>query len=165
MQEKENQINAEERLDIFDRLMRLPLLRILLPLYTKYKSILLYLFFGVVTTAVNFVVFLVLRRAFGVDELSANLVAWIVAVLVAFFTNRSYVFASTEQDRRKLFEFFRFVGSRVSTLLLEEAAIFVFVTWLSYYDVAVKAIVAVAVVILNYIFSRFLVFRKQKSQK
>ncbi len=160
-QEQNREESEKSRLDIFDRLMRLPLLRIFLPLYTRYKSILLYLFFGVVTTGVNFVVFLLLRRLCGMNELWANLLAWVAAVLVAFLTNRRYVFASAELAKEKLLELCRFVGSRVGTLLLEEAAIFVFVTRLALYDVAVKAVVAVAVVILNYLFSRFLVFRKK----
>ncbi len=152
---------APPRPDIFDRLMSLPGIRIFEPFYKKYKSILLYLFFGAVTTLVNLVVFLLLRRAVTLDEHTANIVAWCVAVLVAFFTNRRYVFFSAVGGRAMLYEFLRFVGSRIGTLLLEEAAIFVFVTWLSLYDLAVKLVVAVAVVILNYVFSRFLVFYKR----
>lgn len=151
-----------EKKDIFDRLFMLPFFRIFATLYYKHREIWLYLFFGAVTTAVNFVVFLLLRRIFGFDEHTANIIAWCIAVLTAFFTNRHYVFQSESRGTGILYEFFRFAGSRVGTLLFEEAAILIFVTWLSLYDVAIKLFVAIFVIVLNYLFSRFLVFYKKE---
>ena len=156
---------SEAKKDIFDRLFALPFFRLFAGVYYRYRAIWLYLFFGAVTTLVNFAVFLLLRRVFGFDEHTANIAAWCFAVVTAFFTNRHYVFSSDSRGRGMLYEFFRFTGSRVGTLLLEEAAILVFVTWLSFYDVAVKLFTAVAVIILNYLISRFLVFTRDDKKE
>ena len=153
--------------DVFDRLMRLPVLRILYPFYEKHKSILLYLFFGGVTTLVDFLTYAlfayVILGGVSYAEHPSNVVAWAVAVAVAYITNRAFVFQSRAYGGRAiLFEVLRFTGSRVLTLLFSEVVILVFVTWLGLPDFAVKVAASVAVVILNYVLSRFLVFLKKE---
>ena len=169
MDEKETLPTATDGIrkpDIFDRLMRLPFLRIFCPFYEKHKSILLYLFFGGVTTLVDFLTYAlfayVILRDLPFYEHPSNVIAWAAAVAVAYVTNRAFVFESRARGGREiLFEILRFTGSRVLTLLFSEAVILVFVTWLGLHDFAVKAVASVAVVILNYLLSRFLVFLKK----
>lgn len=151
--------NERKEKDLFDRMLSLPILRVFYPFYRQHRAVLLYLFFGAVTTFVNFLTFWILRRCFLCPELVANIIAWILSVLVAFCTNRRYVFRS--RNGAVFRELLHFTGLRVGTLLLEEGAIFLFVTCLSCYDMLVKAVVAVAVVILNYLFSRLWVFRNR----
>lgn len=159
--------NQEERRpDIFDRLMRLPLLRLFEPFYQKHKEGLLYLFFGGVTTLVSFLVFWLFETPLGLDPLLANLISWIVAVAVAYITNRIWVFAAHAYGLRGIsLEIFSFYVSRVATFLLEEAILFIFVTWLSLPSMPVKIAASVLVVVFNYVFSKLFVFRKEKKKK
>ena len=154
--------NQEERRpDIFDRLMRLPLLRIFEPFYKKHKEGLLYLFFGGVTTLVSFFVFWLFEAIVALDPLLANLISWVVAVAVAYITNRTWVFtAHATGGYAILSEIIGFYASRVATFLLEEAILFVFVTWLALPSRPVKIAASVLVVLLNYVFSKIFVFRK-----
>lgn len=135
------------------------------------REIVTYLVFGALTTAVNFGAYTLMKAILGgapfVYEKSsvhiANTFAWIAAVVFAFFTNKSFVFESKSYEK-KVFarEFFSFVGARVATFLIEEAGLFVMNTWLGWNDFLVKVIVAVAVIILNYVFSKILVFKRKK---
>ena len=74
--------------DIFDKIMHLPGLRVFEPLYKKYKEVLLYLFFGVLTTVVSIGSYAFFNVTLGINELIANVISLVLAVLFAFFTNR-----------------------------------------------------------------------------
>ena len=158
MSEHEN----EKRPDIFDRLMHLPLLRLLEPFYKRHKEGLLYLFFGAVTTLVSFAVFWLFEGPLGWNELVANLISWVVAVAVAFVTNRIWVFSSDAKGAAALlYELAAFYASRVATFLVEEGILFVFVTLLALPAMPVKVVASIVVVILNYVLSKLFVFRKK----
>ena len=150
-----------EKPDVFDRLMALPGLRLLEPFYRKHKAVLLYLFFGGLTTVISIAVFWLFRRPFGLNELIANVISWVIAVLFAFFTNRVWVFRAPTKTAG---EFFRqmgsFFGGRVVTLLIEEALLAVFITWLGFPDMPVKIAAQVIVIVLNYVISKLFVFKK-----
>ena len=157
-----NERQNEKRPDIFDRLMHLPLLRLFEPFYKKHKEGLLYLFFGAVTTLVSFLVFWLFEGLLGWNELVANLISWVVAVAVAFVTNRIWVFASEAKGAAALlYEVAAFYASRVATFLVEEGILFVFATLLSLPAMPVKVVASVLVVLLNYVFSKLFVFRKK----
>ena len=150
--------------DIFDRIMTLPLLCVFRPFYTKYKEVLLYLLFGALTTAVDFITFFLMNEVANIDEHLSNITAWVLAVTFAFVTNRHYVFSAHSHTFLDVVtEILRFAGSRVATLLFAEGALLVFVTWLSYDALIVKAASAVIVVILNYVFSKLFVFRRKNN--
>lgn len=151
--------------DVFDRLMSLPLLRVFFPFYAAHKEALLYLFFGGVTTLIDFFAFALFESVLSFHELLANVLAWFLAVLVAYLTNRVWVFHSEARTVRDyLLEIGSFFASRVATLLFAEGVILVFVTWLSLPALPVKIVSSVFVVILNYVFSKLLVFRKGKDK-
>ena len=153
----------EEKKDIFDRIMTWPMLAFARPFYQKYKEQLLYLFFGALTTLVNLVVFYVFTAWIVLDVLVANAIAWLAAVLFAYVTNRTWVFASCAQGASALAkEMLSFCGGRVFTLLFEEAMIWLFVKQLGLHAMAVKLVVQVVIVILNYMISKLFVFRKKK---
>lgn len=157
-----NEPQNGRRRDIFDRIMSLPLLRLLNPFYQKHREILLYLFFGAVTTAVSWVSFYLFRYPLGVHELASNLISWVLAVLVAFVTNRIWVFSEEAADGGLFKQILLFFGSRVATLFVEEVIILVFVTWLAFDDMIIKIIGNLVVLVLNYILSKLIVFRKNK---
>lgn len=154
----------EKRPDIFDRLMHLPLLRLLEPFYKQHKEGLLYLFFGGVTTLVSFLAFWLFEGPLGLDALLANLISWVLAVAVAYITNRIWVFAEHANGARAIsLEILSFYLSRVATFLIEEAILLIFVTWLALPALPVKIAASILVVLLNYVFSKIFVFRKKKT--
>lgn len=142
--------------------------------YDKHQGALWYLFFGVLTTAVNFACYALLKYAFfkemfAQNEAKAALVcnwaAWAVAVLAAFFMNRSYVFDSHERGKALLWQFFLFVFMRFASGIVENITPSALIALLEMNDFWAKGIVAVAVVILNYLFSKFVAFRKRNGDK
>ena len=154
----------EKRPDIFDRIMSLPLLRLFEPFYKKHKEGLLYLFFGGVTTLVSFFVFWLFDAVIDWDPLLANLISWVIAVAVAYITNRIWVFAAHATGARAvLIEIVSFYLSRVATFLMEEGILLIFVTLLDLPSMPVKIAASVLVVLLNYVFSKIFVFRKKNN--
>lgn len=124
-----------------------------------------YLIFGVLTTIVNYIVYYGLRH-FEINYMLANVAAWVVAVLFAYFTNKHYVFESHDYSPRVLLpEMGRFAAGRLITLLMEQAFMFVTVDILGGNDRLMKLIVSVAVVILNYVFSKLFIFKNIKKKE
>ena len=149
--------------DIFDRLMRLPLLRVFEPFYKKHKEVLLYLLFGGLTTVVSIVVF-ALFFGLGLNELIANVISWILAVLFAYVTNRTWVFADKADTRAGILrEIAAFFGGRLATLLVEEAILAVFITWLRLPALPVKIAAQIVVIVLNYFISKLFIFKKKNA--
>ena len=130
-------------------------------LLEKYWDILAYLFFGVLTTAVNYLVYL---PCFNLLELSAavsNVIAWVVAVAFAYLTNKPWVFKSHDWSRQTVIpELTKFVGCRVGSGALETGIIFLTVDLLGFNGNVMKLVTSVLVVVLNYIGSKLLVFKK-----
>ena len=133
------------------------------------KEVISYLFFGVLTTVVNFVIF---GLCDSLNVLVANAIAWVGAVVFAFVTNKLFVFESKSWKPNVLVkELPTFVGARLLTLGLEEAGLLVLIEWLHLDTVLtlpfiggemiIKIIISVAVVVLNYVFSKVLIFKKK----
>jgi putative flippase GtrA len=131
-------------------------------LIEKYWDILSYLFFGGLTTVVNFLVYFPCYHWLDIPASVSNAIAWVVAVAFAYLTNKPFVFRSYDWSWKTVGpELFKFVGCRVGSGLLETAIIFVTVDCLNWNGILWKVITAVLVVILNYVGSKLLVFRKQ----
>ena len=129
----------------------------------KYEDVLLYLIFGVLTTLVNFATYYICYTKFHWINLVSNTVAWILSVMFAFITNKIWVFKSKSfQTELVLRELITFVVSRLSTWLLETVIMIVGVDILKVYWLIAKVIASVLVVILNYVFSKLFIFRKNK---
>lgn len=126
------------------------------------RRLLLYSAFGTLTFVVNVAVYALCERRLGLDALTADAVAWVFAVLFAFFTNRRWVFDGASGDPlwRQLLSF---SGGRLFTLGVEELMLYGFVTRRGLDGVTVKLAAQVIVVTLNYMISRFLVFRPEKN--
>ena len=134
-------------------------------LYKKYKEIINYLIFGVLTTVVSLIVYYVAVYTFlnpenAVQLQIANILSWIAGVTFAYFTSRKYVFDSKEQNRLK--EAGKFVMARVVTLLMDMVIMWLGVTVLSFNDKIMKLISQVVIIISNYVFSKLFVFKKKK---
>ena len=130
-------------------------------LLAKYWDILAYLFFGVLTTAVNYLVYLPCFNLLHLSASLSNIIAWVVAVAFAYLTNKPWVFRSHDWSRQTVIpELTKFVGCRVGSGALETGIIFVTVDLLSFNGNVMKLLTSVLVVILNYIGSKLLVFKK-----
>ena len=129
-------------------------------LIKKYKEVILYLFFGVVTTVVNILVFQ-LCRAEGINLLISNFAAWLISVLVAFVTNKLFVFGSTAFGVKKLMkECVLFFGARVLSLGIDMAVIFMLVDVLCVNEFISKILSNVIVIVVNYLLSKLVIFKK-----
>ena len=130
-------------------------------LLEKYWDILAYLFFGVLTTAVNYLVYLPCFNLLGISASVSNVIAWVVAVAFAYLTNKPWVFKSHDWSRQTVIpELTKFVGCRVGSGALETGIIFLTVDMLGFNGNVMKLVTSVLVVVLNYIGSKLLVFKK-----
>lgn len=147
--------------DIFDRIMSLPGVRIMWPFYSKFKDQLLYLFFGALTTLVNLVAFYLLtEKPWQINVTVGNVISIILAILFAYVTNKIWVFNSKTEGAKELFaEFARFVGGRMSTMIIEVGGVFLIYNVMGQSKMIAKLITQVIVIIGNYFISKFLVFR------
>ena len=130
-------------------------------LVIKYWEIITYIFFGGLTTVVNWVVYFPLYNLLHVDSTVSNVIAWVISVAFAYLTNKPFVFKSHDwSGKTVLSELSKFVSARLFSGAFETVCLFVFVTCLAFDGNIVKIVVSVAVVILNYIASKLVVFRK-----
>lgn len=153
------------------------------------KEFVTYVGFGLLTTFVNLGTFYIFKKLFisiewngffnilldkigfikaleffgeGTDYLDANFIAWVAAVLFAFITNKLWVFESKSWKPSVAGkEFAAFVGARVFSFFIETIMMFIMITLLSWHDLIAKTIVGIVVIILNYFFSKLLIFRKK----
>jgi len=139
------------------------MLRNIKELFKKYREVIMYLIFGVLTTVVSLVtyyllVFTILNPNNGFELQVANVLSWIASVIFAYFTNRSIVFKS--KNTNKLKEASSFVLARVVTLVMDMIIMFVGVTLLRGNDKVLKLVSQVVVIVSNYLFSKLFVFKK-----
>lgn len=143
-------------------------------LFDKHKELILYVVFGVLTTLVNYIIYFSCTSGFKIGWSAATVIAWVGAVLFAYFTNRKWVFESKSRGAKAvLLEFVKFIAARLTSLALEWLTLkllldilhfdaFVWKT-LPVGEFLAKTIGQVLVIIANYIFSKLLVFAKKSS--
>lgn len=124
----------------------------------KNKEIIMYLVFEVLTTVVNIVVYYIFSNLLHMNYLFSNAMAWFLSVLFAYVTNRKYVFDSKNNQIIK--EAISFFGSRLATGIMDMVLMWFLVNFNIVNDVVAKVVVNVIVVILNYILSKLVVFKK-----
>ena len=131
-------------------------------LVVKYWDILAYLFFGVCTTIINYVIYLPCYNLLGLSASVSNVIAWVVAVAAAYLTNKPFVFKSNDWSRETVIpELTKFIGCRVGSGAMETLILFLAVDLLGWNGNIWKLVTQVMVVILNYIGSKLLVFTKK----
>lgn len=139
-------------------------------IYYSQKEAFDYLIFGVLATVVNWAAYIMFAYCFlssffvGNDTMRimvSNFIAWVAAVLFAYWTNRTFVFCSKVTEPLALLkEFGAFVGARVFSYLVETLLLFLMVDTARINDLISKLIISVVVVILNYVFSKLWIFKK-----
>lgn len=132
-------------------------------LFERYYDVISYLFFGGLTTVVNYLVYLPCYNWWGISSSVSNMIAWVAAVAFAFLTNKPFVFKSHDWSAKVVWpELTKFVGCRIGTGVLETLFLLVTVDILHWNGNWMKLIISVLVVILNYFGSKILVFTKKK---
>lgn len=127
----------------------------------RHTNVLMYIIFGVSTTAINYVVFVLCCDFFDMSASKSNIIAWIVAVLFAFLTNKPFVFKSKDWSRRVVIpEFVKFVSSRIVSGVAETLFLFLTVDCMKWDGMLLKLIASGFVMVLNYLASKWFAFKE-----
>ncbi len=122
--------------------------------------LMLYGIFGALTTILAWFIYWAATRMLAMRPMAASVLAWFLAVLFSYATNRKYVFHSKVSTFTGIIkECLSFMASRLGTGIFDLVVTFIFIEWLNFYDMPVKIISNIIVVILNYVFSKLLVFK------
>ena len=135
----------------------------ILNIYNQFKEQILYIVFGVLTTAINIIAFFVCSRLMNLGLIPSTVIAWILSVLFAFVTNKIYVFNSKNYNFSVVLrELIDFVISRGATGILDLGLMYLFVSVIGIEDMISKIVINIIVIILNYILSKLYVFKNKK---
>lgn len=130
-------------------------------LFSKYREIILYIIFGVLSTIINIIVYYLLTNYGEMNYLLSNFFAWIISVAFAFVTNKSLVFKSKNNFKQGLKEALYFLGARIFSLGIDMLIIYLLISVLSWDSLISKIISNIVVIILNYILSKLYIFKKR----
>ena len=120
------------------------------------KELISYVVFGAFTTLINIAVYFIFTDIFHINYIIANIVSWFVSVMFAYVTNRIWVFESDNENVAK--EVFLFYGGRIFTVIVDTLLMILFIDVLSIGNFVSKITVSIIVIILNYLFSKWVVF-------
>lgn len=135
-------------------------MKVIIELFNKYKSVILYLIFGVLTTLVNILSYAFFTKVINVEYLISNIISWIISVTFAFITNKVFVFESKSREKKiVLKELLLFYYYRLLSLGIEMILLYVFVDLFNVNDLIMKVVTNIVVIILNYFFSKFKIFK------
>lgn len=126
----------------------------------KYKEIITYIFFGVLTTATDWIVYTILWKL-GMDYKISTAISWFAAVMFAFITNRTFVFLSKTKGIEILKECLKFFSSRLTSGMTNMILMIIFVDIFMMNEFISKAILSIVVLTMNYLLSKFIVFKKK----
>lgn len=126
----------------------------------KYKESIMYLIFGGLTVLINISSYILFTRVLNIEFLIANALAWVVAVLFAYITNKIFVFESKTNTLNELIkEFSSFVSCRILSGVMEMGLMYIMIDIMSINDFIVKIFTNVLVIVLNYILSKMIIFK------
>lgn len=129
----------------------------------KNKEVVLYLFFGVCTTMVNIIVYAVATRLFWLEVVQATILAWVLSVVFAYITNRKYVFdSSAYKPKEVIVEVCNFFGCRFFSGVLDIFLMWILVDVAGLPDIVIKIVSNIIVIVLNYVASKFWIFKRKK---
>lgn len=124
------------------------------------REVFMYLLFGGLTTIINIIVYYIGSLA-GLTTAVANFIANVISILFAYFTNKKYVFESKAITKKeKWAEFVKFISARIATFIMDMVLMILLVDVLGWNNLLCKILVNILVIILNYVFSKIFVFKK-----
>ena len=130
-------------------------------LWEKHKELILYVFFGGCTTLINIGSYFACRQVLHMPVVPADVLAWLVSVIFAYVTNKLFVFESKSwRLRLVLKEGAEFLAARVFSLGVDVVMLYITVTILDWWELPMKVLANVVVIVINYIFSKWIIFRK-----
>lgn len=132
----------------------------LLKKYRDNKEIINYLICGFLTFMVSMIIYTFFSEILKINILLSNVVTWLIAVYFAFAINKKFVFESNKKVTGELIQFY---GGRIVTLFFEQAILYIFIIRMSFDNLIIKLIAQVIIIILNYIISKFIVFKKENN--
>ncbi len=133
----------------------------IIDLVKKYKELIVYGIFGVMTTLVDFLSYYALANIFGIEENLSNVISQIIAIIFAFITNKIFVFKDKKYGLKDVsLQFAKFFSMRLISLFMNSGLFWFMVDILRINDLITKALVSIIVIILNYIFSKIFIFKK-----
>ena len=126
----------------------------------NWSEIISYIFFGVLTTVVNFIVFFLCKNV-GLDYKISNVISWFFAVLFAYITNKYFVFKKTNQTKAEnLKEAISFYSVRILSLGIDMLSMIALIELVKLSDFWAKVATQFIIVVANYVFSKLFVFKK-----
>ncbi|MFI3175872.1 MAG: GtrA family protein [Eubacteriales bacterium] len=132
--------------------------------YVKYEAIILYLFWGVMATLLNIVLYEIFANVMGIHYVVANAIDWVLCVAFAYMTNRTFVFKSQVKGFRGIgAEISKFVSCRIISGAMDMGIMILMVSFLHIDDSIAKIVTQFVVVISNYIFSKLFIFKNKES--
>ena len=130
-------------------------------LIKKYRSIFLYLFFGISTTVINIYVYYICSAFINLSTLFSTCIAWVFAVSFAYCTNRIWVFQSNAHTVKKIIiEVYNFFLYRLLTGFLDIVIMYIFVDIFNINSIIIKTLSNILIIILNFIASKLIIFKK-----
>lgn len=127
--------------------------------YIEHQEGMRYLIFGGLSTVINIIVFVLLEKI-GFSTLISNLLAWIISIIFAYFTNKMCVFNSKTKNKKELLqEITSFVSCRILTLIIDEAYMYITIDIMHFNSLLMKVISNIIVIVLNFIFSKIFIFK------
>ncbi len=131
-------------------------------LLKKYKSFVMYAIFGVLTTLINLASYYVLYNVLNWGNMPSTALAWLLAVIFAFATNKKWVFDSQSMEWKVLlYELASFFACRIATGVFDMAVMYVAVDVMAWNEMLWKLLSNVIVIILNYVASKLVIFKKK----
>ena len=131
-------------------------------MYRAHKEGMRYLVFGALTTLVNIVAYAILYYIFHIDNAISNAIAWVIGAIFAYVTNKLYVFNSKVNTKKELLrEIVSFFGCRLATLAVDEGIMILTVDKFGWNALLMKIIANIIVIILNFVFSKIIIFKKK----
>lgn len=135
-------------------------------LWETHKELILYVFFGGCTTLINIVSYFACRQVLCMPIVPADVIAWLVSVIFAYVTNKLFVFESKSwRPRLVLKESVEFLAARVFSLGVDVVMLYITVTILDFWELPMKVLANVVVIVINYIFSKWIIFRKDAARQ
>lgn len=133
-----------------------------LNIHNQYKSVLMYVFFGICTTLINIVIYAVFYKILNIENITSTVIAWIFANIFAFFTNKIWVFNSNDFDKKTIiYELIKFFLCRLGTGVIDVVIMWITVNYLNLNALFWKCISNIIVIILNYVASKHIIFLRE----
>lgn len=135
-------------------------------MYRKYEEGINYLFWGGVAFVLSMVLFYIFANIMMLDEQIANIITWVICVIFAYLTNRTFVFKSKTTGAKAVTkEFVDFTAARLATLVLENAVLFICIDLFLWHNMLAKLLGQFLVIVSNYVLSKLWIFKKKESNE